>query len=262
MTTFLERLRPRPAIVPGLLVATLALAGCGGGEDSSSTNAGAGTATTQKDGTTKQQDGTSARRDGGAGASELQACLKKQGVEFPERPTGQNGERPEGAPEGGTPPEGGAPPEGGPGGEGGLPGGGAPPAGADGEGRRGGFGNLSDEEREKLQKAMEECGGGRGGPGATDGRGGPNGARRRPDVTSKTYQKSIKAYVACVRKNGYDLPDPDFSGDGPIFDPKKVDQQDATFKKASVACQSELRSQRSEGDAGSTTTSVTPSSDS
>ena len=51
----------------------------------------------------------------------------------------------------------------------------------------------------------------------------------------------MNAYVACVRENGFDLPDPDFSGDGPIFDPDQVDQTDETFQAASAKCQSTLR---------------------
>lgn len=231
----------RLALTPALLASVLALSACGGGDDST-TNAGAAGGS----GTTSEQ------RSGARGdMTKLQACLKEQGVELPGRPSGQDGERPEGAPEG--MPEGAAPPEGGGPPEGGLPGGGAPPTGENGEGRRGGFGNLSDEDREKLQKAMEKCGG--QAPGANR-RGGPAGARQRPDVNSAAYRKTINAYVTCVRKNGYDLPDPDFSGDGPIFDPKEVDQQDATFKKASKACQSTLQTPRSGG--GSTTT-TTPS---
>ncbi|MFA4928791.1 MAG: hypothetical protein WC558_09760 [Patulibacter sp.] len=204
MSTVTVRRPLHLALIPGVLAGVLALSACGGGDDATTTNAdasaGSGAATEQ-------------RANGRANMEELQACLQKQGVELPERPAGQNGERP-------------APPEGG------LPGGGPPP-GQGGEGGPGG--DLSAEDREKLQKAMEECGGGRGGPG------GPGEGRQRPDVNSAEYQKSINAYVSCVRENGYDLPDPDFSGDGPIFDAKKVDQQDATFKKASAACQSELR---------------------
>lgn len=225
----------RLALAPALLAGVLALSACGGGDNTTTTNAGA--ASGSGSGTTTDQ------RSGNRGnTDELRACLKKQGVELPERPSGQNGEHPEGAPDGGTPPEGGAPPDGGTPPEGGLPGGGgAPPQGEDGQRRqRGPFADLSDEEREKLEQAMEECGG-QGGPGGRPGGADGQGRGQRPDVNDADYQASIKAYVTCVRKNGYDLPDPDFSGDGPIFDPKKVDQQDATFQKASKACQSELR---------------------
>jgi hypothetical protein len=255
-------LLPRPsgrALLPIAAVAVLALSACGGNASGDATNAGAPATTTERGGSGNDRTGPG---NGPQDMADLQACLKKQGVELPERPAGQNGERPEGAPEGGTPeggaPEGGAPPEGG------LPGGGgAPPQGRDGDGRRGGpFADLSDEDREKLQQAMEKCGGGPGGPGGAGRRGGPAGQARgrRPDVNDADYQASIKAYAACVRKNGYDLPDPDFSGKGPIFDPKEVDQQDATFKKASKACQSTLRRQGVGRTGRATTTSTTPTS--
>jgi hypothetical protein len=102
---------------------------------------------------------------------------------------------------------------------------------------------MSAAQRQKLQAAMQACGADFGGRGGAAGRG----DGRRPDVTSTAYRKAIRAYTACVRKNGYDLPDPDFSGKGPIFDAKKVDQDDATFKKASAACQSTLRSAQPQG---------------
>ena len=112
-------------------------------------------------------------------------------------------------PEGGQggPPEGGMPPIGG--GQGGPPGGGDP---------------------SEFRDALEKCGvdpdelpdrpGGSGGPPMGD---------------------SLDDFVACVRENGYDLPEPNTSGDGPVFDPSEVDQDDPDFKKASQACQDELR---------------------
>jgi len=101
------------------------------------------------------------------------------------------------------------------GGEGGAPPqGGAPPG--------GGFqGNA---------KAFEECGVElpefKGGPG---GKGGP------PNMNSAAFKKQVKGYVACVRENGYELPEPNFSGEGPIF--KKSESESAAFRKASEQCQ-------------------------
>ncbi|MGX6446822.1 hypothetical protein ACVU7I_01950, partial [Patulibacter sp. S7RM1-6] len=110
---------------------------------------------------------------------------------------------------------------------GGLPGGGGGMPGGD---------DLSAAERKKLQAALKACGGDRAGGQRAGGRGG-----RTPNVKDPSYQKAIRAYVACVRKKGFDLPDPDFSGKGPVFDSDEVDQTDATFRKASAACQSTLR---------------------
>lgn len=192
MSSTVLRRSTRWALVPTLLVAAATLSACGGDDPSSTaTNARAGTGT-----------GQAAPGNGTRDMSALRDCLKKEGVELPERPAGA----------------------------------GAPPADApNGNGNRGGLSNMSDAEREKFQKAVQKCGGGRG-PGR-----GPNAGGRRPDVSSAAYQRSIKAYVACVRQQGYDLPDPDFSGRNPIFDPKKVGRQDAKFRKASAACQSKLR---------------------
>lgn len=209
----------RRAVAPlALLLVGLALGGCGSsGSDTTTTTAAAGNRT----------GGDPAQRE------KLQACLKQQGVDLPQRPAGAGGP---GAPPGGAPPTGdggspsgdGAPSTGDGGPPAGLPGGGGVPgAGA------GGPGGLSSDQRRKLQAAMQKCGvdpsrfGRRAGGGA------------RPDDAA--YRKRVTAYVACVRENGFDLPDPDFSGKGPIFDPEKVDQQDATFQKASRACQAKLR---------------------
>ena len=80
-------------------------------------------------------------------------------------------------------------------------------------------------------KAFEECGvelGELKGPG---GKGGPN-------VNSASFKKQVKEYVACVRENGYELPEPNFSGEGPVFE--GTESQSAAFKKASASCQSLL----------------------
>jgi hypothetical protein len=248
-----RRGRSLRAIAPLLLVsAAFGLTACGG-DDAKTTTAASATGAS----------GSASRGANGADRTALQACLKKQGVTLPERPAGGPGNgyggtpptgtdgAPPTPPEGqdGTPPAGGdgqsAPPAGGQGGAaGGLPGSGR--AG----GARGGR-QLSEADRKKLMAAMQKCGG-QIGPGAAGG----GGRGQRPDVDDAAYRKSITAYVACVRKHGFDLPDPNFSGKGPIFDAKKVDQQDAIFQKASAACQSELRPDR--GRSAPTTTATTP----
>lgn len=108
----------------------------------------------------------------------------------------------------GGPPAGGAPPNG------------EPPQGGPPEGFEGG---------EEMQKAFEECG-------IEAPRGGGSGGV--PPTNSPQFQESIEDYVACVRENGYDLPDPNLSGEGPVFDAAEVDQGDPEFKAASEECQS------------------------
>ena len=156
---------------------------------------------------------------------EVRSCLEKQGVELPEPPQGGDGQPPQGAD--GPPAQGGEPPAGG------FPG--TPPA--------GGPGGMSDEDREKMQEALKACG-------VEMPEGGPGGGGPRPDANDADYQARVQDYVACVRENGFDLPDPDFSGDGPIFDPEEVDQSDETFQEASATCRDKLRPQNeSEGTA-------------
>ena len=150
--------------------------------------------------------GTSATgRSGGPGGFELsdetRACLKEQGVELPE--PGQ------GAPSGsGGPPEGGPP-------EGGSPAGGPP----------GGSGKSA----EKMQEAFEECG-------AEPPQGKPAGA----PMSSAGFRKSIREYAACMRENGYALPEPDLSGEGPVFRESEVDRESPKFKKADAKCHAAL----------------------
>lgn len=141
-------------------------------------------------------------------SDEARTCLKEKGIELPE--PGEGGGPPEGF-EGGEPPEGFEPPEGG-----------EPPAGFEGG--------------EMNTKAFEECG-------VEMPQGKPGGA----NVDSGAFQKQIKEYAACVRENGYDLPEPNLSGEGPVFSESEVDQSDPKFKEASEACQDKLTPQGSGG---------------
>jgi hypothetical protein len=139
-----------------------------------------------------------------AGRAQIAACLKKQGVTLPQRPRG-------------------APPAGGPGpGGGGFLFGGAGGAGAGQRPR----GFRADP---KVAAALRKCG--------VSGKvrrfaGGPNGGR---------FKQTLSKFVACMKKNGYALPKPNTSGNGPVFDPSKVNRNDPKFKSAAQKCQSLLR---------------------
>jgi hypothetical protein len=192
-----------------LAVAALVLAGCGGsggGSGDSSTTASASTGSEGPTGATKFEI-----------SAEDRQCLKEKGVELPEVKSGegpqrfQQGEMPEGA----GPPEAGAMPEGG------------PPGMAMGE-----------EDKEAFEECGVEMPEFRTGPGGAQAGGGPN-------VNSAAFQKQVKEYVACVRENGYELADPDFSGEGPIFE--KSESESAAFKKASEQCQDLLGGPQSSG---------------
>jgi hypothetical protein len=205
-----------------MVLGALVLAGCGGSSGGSSTETNSTTANTEG-GATK----------GGAMleiSEEDRQCLKEKGVELPEFKSGegpqtlQNGEMPEGGrlPEGGEMPE---PPEGAE-----MPGGGeAPAGGAMPEGGPPAGAQMSEANKE----AFEECG-----VEMPEFKAGPGGEAGGPNVNSAAFQKQVKEYVACVRENGYELAEPDFSGEGPIFE--KAESESAAFKKASEACQSLL----------------------
>jgi hypothetical protein len=54
------------------------------------------------------------------------------------------------------------------------------------------------------------------------------------------FRDSLLQYAQCMRKNGYDMPDPTFSGQGTASGGpfgSAVDQNDPAFKKANAACQ-------------------------
>lgn len=160
--------------------------------------------------------GSGSESSGGNQRSELQECLEEQGVELPEGA---------GAGQGNAPPGGGQPPA-----DGDFP--------APGEGAPGGQGGLQGGDNSELQKALEECGGDM-----------PQGGQ--PNQNNGQFRESIQRYVRCVRRNGFDLPDPNLSGDGPVFDEDEVDQDDPDFQAASRKCQGALRQGMGSGDAGS-----------
>lgn len=101
--------------------------------------------------------------------------------------------------------------------------------------RRGGgfFSGLSSAQLARVRAAMQKCGA-------------PFGRFRRfgPDLRSPAFRRALAAYVACVRRNGFNLPAPNTSGSGPIFDPSKVNRQDPRFRAASAKCQQLLAAAR------------------
>lgn len=105
----------------------------------------------------------------------------------------------------------------------------SPPEGGEGPPKGGGMPPIGGNPSE-FRDALEKCGVDPSEqPDRPNGRGGP------------PMGESLDDFVACVSENGYDLPDPNTSGDGPVFDPSEVDQDDPNFKKASQACQDKLR---------------------
>jgi hypothetical protein len=201
------------AVALAALVVGLVVAACG-----SSSSGGSGSAASSTTGT----NGTTTTGSAGRGNTKLAACLEQQGVRLPSRPRGAGG----GPPATGTATNA-APPAGSGTGTNGR----RPPGGGFFGGGRG----MSAAQRAKLQAALRRCGGSFGG------------GRRFNGAGSAAYRTAIGKFVACVRKNGYDLPNPNTSGNGPVFDASKVNQRDPKWVKASKDCQSLLPQARPDG---------------
>ena len=124
-------------------------------------------------------------------------------------------------PAGAGAPGGGAPPSTPPAGGSGAPAGGSPPSGVPG-GANGA----------KLQAAFRACG--------------ANFPARRNGAA--VPRQTIQKYVTCVRQHGYKLPNPNFSGNGPVF--AASIRSNAKFQAASRACQKLLTPAGAPGQAG------------
>ncbi|MFC4588709.1 hypothetical protein [Sphaerisporangium corydalis] len=84
--------------------------------------------------------------------------------------------------------------------------------------------------KDKMDKAMEAC------------RAlGPMGEKRGPVPPEE--QERLRAFVKCMRDNGVDLPDPDFTDGGGVRiggPNSKIKPDDPVFKKADEACRDKL----------------------
>jgi hypothetical protein len=201
------------------LAAGCLIAACGS-SSSSTSSASSTTASASASGSSSAAGGGAT---GSARRAQLVACLKSHGVTLPSRPPGS-----------GPPPGGGA---GGGSGGGTGTGTGTTPRRNFFFGGGSGARNISP----KMQAAFKACGAQFG----FGGRGAGRGFRGRLSHTA------ITKYVTCVRQHGYNLPNPNFSGKGPIF-PANI-QSNAKFKAASKACQNLLIPPRPSG--GTSTTS-------
>ena len=150
----------------------------------------------------------------------LVTCLKQHGVTLPARPPGAGGGPPGGGSGTGTT--------------------GTGTNGTDTTPRRGFFGGGGFAANPKMRAALQACG-------ARFGFGG--GSRFR------LARANVTKYVTCVRQHGYNLPNPNFSGKGPVF-PSNI-RNNAKFQAASRACQSLLVPPRPNGSGSGTGTSTT-----
>lgn len=104
---------------------------------------------------------------------------------------------------------------------GGLPGGGALP----GAGR--GIKLPPGVTQTQFQEALKKCGGGNG-----SGRGRFN---------SATAKAALTTFSGCMRTNGVNLPAPNLSGSGPVFNTTGINTSSVTFKSAEAKCRADLR---------------------
>jgi hypothetical protein len=82
--------------------------------------------------------------------------------------------------------------------------------------------------RAQYEAALKKCGGG-----AFPGRGGR--------FQSPVFKQALDKFATCMREDGVNVPEPNTSGKGPIFDTKGIDTTSSQFKAAQAKCSSDLR---------------------
>jgi hypothetical protein len=212
------------------LLAAVVLAACGG---SSSPKATANSAATNSASSAPRSTGATGATATAARAK-LLACLKKNGVTLP---AGGFGGRRFGA--SGAGPRFGASGASGARGAGRRFFGATGASGASGARFPGGGGAFAG--NSKFAAAFAKCGGAAGfGGGFGRGRFGATGASGAPGpaggVANPQYRTEVISYAACMKKNGVDLPKPNFSGTGFVFG-TKVKRTTSAFIAANAKCQ-------------------------
>jgi hypothetical protein len=102
----------------------------------------------------------------------------------------------------------------------------APPTGS--QPPSGGLKLPNGESSAQLQAALKKCGGGSL----------PAGGAAR--FTGAGSSKTLAKFSACMRENGVNLPAPNTSGKGPVFNTKGLNTSSTTFKNAESKCRSDL----------------------
>ena len=82
--------------------------------------------------------------------------------------------------------------------------------------------------RAQYEAAVKKCGGA-----AFAGAGGR--------INSPAAKQGFTKFAECMRENGVNVPEPNTSGHGPIFDTKGIDTASTQFKSAEAKCASDLR---------------------
>jgi hypothetical protein len=88
--------------------------------------------------------------------------------------------------------------------------------------------------RAQYEAALKKCGAGafRGG-----------GARFK----STAFKQALPKFAECMRENGVNLPAPNTSGNGPVFNTKGLNTSSAQFHSAEARCQPILVAARGQG---------------
>lgn len=206
-----RRLLARIGIAAVILAAVVGLTACGSSSTNTNTNTSTSTnaSATSPSGSAAGAGANATGRPGGpAGAfasrfKALRECLQKNGITLPKRAPGQ---RPRGGP-------------------GGFLGGGAG-AGANGAG---GPPLPSGVTRAQYEAALKKCGGGTG-----------HFLRAPKALDSPAFKQALTKFASCMHENGVNIPAPNTSGSGPVFDTKGIDTASSQFKAAEMKCRSDL----------------------
>lgn len=196
--------KPAAAAVVVLLLACFGLAACGGSSSTTSTGANAASTGAASSGTSSSGSNTNAPGAGRGGArfAAVRECLQKNGIALPQRKSGSG--RPAGA-------------------SGGFLGGGA---------SAGGPQLPKGVTRAQYEAALKKCGGH-----AFTGGGGGGRFTNNP-----AFKTALAKYAECLRQKGVNVPAPNTSGNGPVFDTKGIDTSSPQFKAATAKCRGTLTS--------------------
>jgi hypothetical protein len=83
--------------------------------------------------------------------------------------------------------------------------------------------------RTRYEAALKKCGATRG----------FFGAGRR--LSNPSFTKALAKFAACMRQSGVNLPEPNTSGNGPVFNTKGLNTASAQFRSAETKCRSNLQ---------------------
>jgi hypothetical protein len=84
----------------------------------------------------------------------------------------------------------------------------------------------------QYEAAIKKCGG--------FPRGSVPGGRGFRGFSTPAAKQALAKFAACLRSNGIDVPEPNTTGKGPVFDTKGINTASATFKAAETKCRSAL----------------------